>query len=130
MSPTGDNPKWNTFVHTVIPRLRPWNSYFPWMMDEIKKGHPVLVVKYEDLKSDSLTQVKRMLQFLRVPYSDEELHKRLSTDYGRFHRKHTGVEFDHYTPEQRQYVTAMVLEAVMFLTANNNGTTYGIEDYL
>ena len=93
---------------------------------------PVLVVKYEDLKSDSLTQVKRMLEFLRVPYSEEELQKRLSQDYGKFHRNKTysSSSFDPYTPEQRKYILTMIQDVVDLLKTHNNGSTFGIEEYL
>ena len=89
-------------------------------------------MKYEDLKSDSLTPIKRMLEFLRVPYSDEELEKRLSQDYRQFHRKHTNSSssFDHYTPKQREYISAMIQNVVDMLKAQNNGCTFGIEEYL
>ena len=90
------------------------------------------MVKYEDLKSDSLTQLKRMLEFLRVPYSDEELEKRLGQDYGNFHRSMTNSSssFEYYTPEQRKYISTMISDVVDMLKANNNGCTFGIEEYL
>ena len=100
------------------------------MLKGNKTGRPVLVVKYEDLKSDSLTQVKRMLEFLKVPYSDEELKKRLSEDFKTFHRSHTNDDFDHFTPYQRKVVLEIVKEVVMMLKEQNNGQTYGIEEYL
>ena len=105
-------------------------SYFKWLVIGRNHGRPVLVVKYEDLKSDSLTQVKRMLEFLRVPYSDKELEKRLRGDFKSFQRKHTNSNFEYYTPEQKQFVKSMMLEALKYLYIYNNGTTYGIQDYM
>ena len=101
------------------------------MLNEMKKGHPVLVVKYEDLRSDSLTQAKKMLEFLKVPYSDEELERRMMIkDSENFHRKNQSGNFNYYTFEQKQYLKRMIQKAVTYLKEHNNGTTYGIEDYL
>ena len=38
----------------------------------------VLVVKLEDLKTDLIGQVKRMLNFLKFPYMEDELRSRLA----------------------------------------------------
>ena len=100
------------------------------MLEGIRRGHPILVVKYEDLKSDVLTQLKRMLEFLNVPYSDEELEKRLSEDYRGFHRLHKRDDFEHFTPEQRQFVLTGVQEMIFLLETQNDAKTHGIEEYL
>lgn len=109
-----------------------WVDYFKWMVDGRRSGHPVLVVRYEDLKSDLLTQMKRILHFLGTPHCDGALQKRLSNNtYDKFHRPHTPVtNFYHYTPEQRQYVKRLVEETIEYLEANNSRITYGIEEYL
>ncbi len=101
-----------------------------WAADGIKLGHSVLVVKYEDLKLDTLTQIKRMLKFLKVPYSHEELTKRLSGNYERFHRPHNdSVVFDHFTPEQRQVVMKTIIE-VETLLKQRNVRISGIKQYM
>ena len=90
------------------------------------------MIRYEDVKSDSVTQVKSMLEFLRVPYSDEELEKRLSRDYGTYHRNKTSSpsDFHHYTPEQRKYILTVIRDVVDMLKTHNNGYTFGIDEYL
>ncbi len=100
MSSIGTNNEWIRFV-----RLNPWIGSVNWLVKGHQTGRRVLVVRYEDLKSDLLTQVKKMLDFLGVPYSDEALQKRMSKDFGKFHRKHDPAsDFDHYTAEQRNYI--------------------------
>ena len=42
---------------------------------------PLLVVKYEDLVRNRIKEVSRMLSFLEVDVSDEELKKKLEEDY-------------------------------------------------
>ncbi len=125
----GTNPQWDRFTQRFS--MSPWPSYFKWLVKGHQTGRQVFVVRYEDLKSDLLTQVKRMLDFLGVPYSDEALQKRMSEDFGKFHRKHDPAsDFDHYTAEQRNHITGLIRQAIEFLKTNNNGTTYDIEEYL
>ena len=90
-----------------------------------------LIIRYEDLKSDTLSQVKKMMNFLKVPVSDELLEARMSTGYEKFHRSHP-QEFEHYTPEQKQHVLAVVKEVINMLQKENNGTgnTFGMMDYI
>ncbi len=89
------------------------------------------MVKYEHVKADSLSQIKRMLEFLKVPYTDEELTKRLSDGFNKFKRKHNSrEEFDHFTSEQREMLMNLTQDAVRLLQEKNNGEAYGIEDYL
>ena len=88
-----------------------------------------LIIRYEDLKSDTLSQVKKMMNFLKVPVSDALLEARMSTGYEKFHRSHP-QEFEHYTPEQKQQVLAVVKEVINMLQKENNGTgnTFGMLD--
>ena len=90
-----------------------------------------LIIRYEDLKSDTLSQVKKMMNFLKIPVSDELLEARMSTGYEKFHRSHT-QEFEHYTPEQKQQVLGVVKEVINMLQKENNGTgnTFGMFDYI
>ena len=90
-----------------------------------------LVIRYEDLKSDTLSQVKKMLNFLKVPVSDQLLEARMSTRYEKFHRSHP-QEFEHYTPEQKQWVLEAVQEVINMLRKENKGTenTFGITEYI
>ena len=57
-----------------------------WLADGIRKGRPVHIVKYEDLKLATLKEVKRMLDFLQFPYEEEELKERITTDFSTFYR--------------------------------------------
>ncbi len=105
-----------------------WQSFFVgWLLNS--HGHPVLVVRFEDLKADIMKEVKRMLEFLKVPYSEEELTKRMMQDTGTFRREHHKV-FDHFTAEQRSTVRSAIRKVIQVLKLRNGGDTLGIEDYL
>ena len=45
-----------------------------------------LIYRFEDLKMDTLSEVKGMLDYLNFDYDTEGLEKRLYSDFGQFHR--------------------------------------------
>ena len=68
-------------------QIKQWAQYFHvWLTDGIKGKHPVHVVKYEDLKLDTLKGVKGILDFLRFKYDEEELREKIATNFNTFHR--------------------------------------------
>ena len=81
--------------------------------------HPVLVVRYEDLKRDEAGEVRRMLEFLQVAYSEE----RLGASYSHFYRNHTDT-FEHFTPEQKQFVNRVIVQC------SEEMESMGITDWL
>ena len=44
--------------------------------------------RYEDLKQDTFTQVKRMLDFLHFGYREDELRQRMAANFSTFQQKH------------------------------------------
>lgn len=98
-----------------------------WLLHS--QGHPVLVVRFEDLKADAVKEMKRMLNFLKVPYSEDEVLKRMTKDVGTFHRKHHEV-FEHFTHQQRDLVLASIRQVIELLRQHNHGDTLQIEEYL
>ncbi len=62
------------------------------------------MVKFEHVKHDAFSQVKRMLEFLHIPYSDSKVEWRLSKGFGMFQRIHHEEDFDPYTTELRAHV--------------------------
>ena len=49
---------------------------------------PVLVVGFENLKNDTYTELKRMLDFLGYPYSEDNVLCAIKSPTETFHRKH------------------------------------------
>jgi len=72
---------------------------------------PMLVVKYENLKSNLFMEVKRMLDFLEVPYTDQDIECTVKSNIESFHRQHHDKSFYPYTPEQRQSIIDVIKEA-------------------
>ena len=57
-----------------------------WLANGIKRRRPVHVIKYEDLKLDTLKGVKDMLDFLQLKYDEEGLRGKIATDFDTFDR--------------------------------------------
>ena len=91
--------------------------------------HAILTVKYEDLKRNSTLQVKRILAFLQIPYTDQDIDRRLNEGFNSFHRTHK-PEFDHYTPGQRQRVVRAIKDIIQLLKNSGLSHLLDIHDYL
>ena len=105
------------------------------------------IARYEDLKNNTNKEVNKILDFLGVQYSPEQVEKNLlAADFSTFKRsvekklilpvsclcpcrkKH--AQFQHFTSEQRLFIRDTITKTVSFLRRNNHGVTYGIENYL
>ena len=110
---TGTNTTWNNFVHeqAVI-----WEqTVLAWIINN--HNHPVLIVKYEDVKKNTQTELRRMLNFLQVPYSSSRLKEVVARGYRMYRREHS-QSFDHYTPDQRDTVRSTIERVSKYLKAN------------
>ena len=97
----------------MLKRIRKWQEHFKgWFLN--RGDHPVLVVWFEDLKANMTNEVRRMLDFLKVPYSESELEKRLENSFEKFHRKQRD-DFEHFTPELTLYMRLKILETIEVL---------------
>ena len=57
--------QWSGFV---LEEAKEWQRIIQsWMVDDL--NHPVLAVWYEELRLDVAVELKRMLDFLQVPYN-------------------------------------------------------------
>ena len=75
---------------------------------------PLLIVLYEDLKKDMLTQTVRMLEFLKIDYNMKELTEKLEGGFDEFQRHHSD-EFEHYSDTQKAYVRSMITATMLEL---------------
>ena len=92
--------------------------------------HAILVVKYEDLQKNASHQVKRVLTFLQVPHRGKEVDERLAQGFNSFHRSHKPVNFDHYTPGQRQRVLKAINDTIQLIDRSRLSHLLDIHDYL
>jgi len=68
-----------------------------------EKKVPTLVVQYERLHTDLYTELKRMVDFLGVPYTENDLQCAVSSSSDTFRRKHHEMT-DPYTKQQRELI--------------------------
>ena len=89
----------------------------------------MLVVRYEDLKIDTLNEVKKILDFLHFPYKEEEVAEKLNEGFNDFYRNHTDT-FEHFTPEQNLFIRSLVNESIVFLEKYDAADLFPMHEYL
>lgn len=115
---------WNDFVNNITTRWK--KTVVKWLTS----GHSVLVVCYEDLLTDVLSPVERMLDFLKFPYNHTELIVRLADGFEDFRRNHTPHSSQiHYSPSQTMNINSMITETIQELKQHNLGS-FGMEEYI
>jgi len=109
-----DNDQWDT---TVRKSAKEWLYHVKtWLT---ARDTPTLVIEYDDLKMDTSGQLKRMLDFIGYPYTDNDiLCATKSSSSDSFRRNHT-KQFDPYSPAMRHYVNGIVLQLNMALEKNS-----------
>ena len=100
-----------------------------WFVKSVNFSHPIMVVRYEDIKEDHIGQIERMLKFLEFPFDKTELKVKLHREFEAFKRPHK-EEFEYYTPEQKKYVNTILLDTIKILTQHNMEQFFKLEDYL
>lgn len=91
--------------------------------------HAILVVKYEDLKKNATFQVKKILNFLQIPYKKGDVEARLAEGFDSFHRTHK-PDFEHYTPGQRERILRAIKDTIELLNNTRLSHVLDIHDYL
>ena len=84
----------------------------------------MLLVKYEALKNDTAMEIQKILDFLDISYSTEDLQRQLSGGFSAFHRSHSNENFDHFTPEQKLWIDAAIMNATDLIGMKMNFTGY------
>ena len=110
-----------------------------WVINSVRSyRHRVLVVVYEDLKSDEDMHVQRMVNFLNMVEgvdnkTDNLAVTRPSRNFTRsFHRKRSGTEesFEHYTGPQKTHVLDIITQTQKRLEKHNLTSVLDVSRYL
>lgn len=121
-----DNLQWNEFVQ--VGALLWQDTITGWLVNN--HNHRVMVIKYEDMKDNTLQGVMMMLDFLEYPYSLGTVTQRLKTNYDEFQRRHYDASFEQYTPEQRLFVENVIHSTIHFLESHGLIEMCDIREYL
>ena len=65
---------------------------------------PVLIVGYENLKKDTYTELKKILDFIGHPYTEDDLVCAVKNSGDSFHRKHTRKDLHPFSAELQKAV--------------------------
>ena len=111
----GENKDWEKHIYNKLPW---WSQQTVNLLMEAKAAnHPVYIVKFEDLKADTVREMKRVTDFLGFSYSEQEVSQRLEAGYSKFYRNHT-TNYSHFTSEQEQYIRDAVTTTSQFMKDN------------
>lgn len=120
----GNNKVWTKFVHSKAPQ---WSAMIKnWIAPN--RGHPVLVIRYEDVKLSPAKEVKKMLRFLNVEYNDTVVEERLKQDFTIYHRQKRQNR-DVYSTELRGFVNSVLSDAEKYVRDNDLQDIVQIGDY-
>ena len=124
-----------------MKRARIWMDIIEgWVINNMKTAkHRILVVMYEDLKSNEESQLQRMVNFLNTGSKfDEEVEDdptitRPSRNFtASFHRKHSSTEepFEPYTSQQKAHVLDIITRTQKRLERNDLTSILSVGRYL
>ena len=112
--------QWSDFV---LEEAKEWQRIIQsWMVDDL--NHPVLAVWYEELRLDVAVELKRMLDFLQVPYNTfivEELALSFQEDRPSI--------MNMYTASQINYINSIVKSTIETLADSSIDSEY-LSSYL
>ena len=113
----GNSTRWRRFVDYNAKEFLKLVHY--WL--EEAGISSVLVIKYEDMLTNLATQLRRMLDFLQVAYTDKDIDCVANNKLETYHRKKS-EPFDHYNPADRQLVLTNLMSIETLL--NKHGVSY------
>ena len=125
----GDNPEWEAIIQK---QAKKWKNMINNHVIKRRPTHPLLVVRYEDLKLDSVREVERMLHFLGIAIERDELIQRLEQNsFNKYHRNHTrSSQFNPYTPSQIKYWNSVISDVDNSLQTNGITNFIPLKNYL
>ena len=87
-------------------------------------------MRYEDLKSDTVKEMKKVMDFLGFPHlSEADITERLGQGYSQFYRNHKD-SFEHFTEEQKAFVHKQVVDVISTLKQYGLENAFPINEYL
>lgn len=123
----GENKEWDAYVHSQAVEWQ--NTIIGWLIKN--KGHPVMLIKFEDLKRNTEIEVMRMLDFLLVPYTEQQVMEVVESGFMEFKRKQRHApSLEHYTAKQVAHVNEVLRTTVQLLDVRRLSHVCSISDYV
>ena len=114
---------WNQRVSKYIKKYLKFHEY--WLK---KDDTRILIVLYEELKSDLGNQLRKMAKFLNIEVTDEIIKCVQQNSEGKYHRKNTKNKSDPFYEalnNDTRKDLRVVYDSVMKLVKNRNSTDTG-----
>ena len=123
---TESNKDWDKYIQEKTKR---WSAEVSGMIIA-GKDNPFLAVRYEDLKKDTVREMKRVMDFLGFSrISESDIRERLGDGYNNFYRNHKD-NFTHYTEEQKLFIRQQVENTINTLREHGKENIFPIDEYL
>ena len=104
--------EWADFVYCHISL---WSSFYETWMTFRK---PMMLLRYEDLKSDLKGQLRRLVHFLKVPVEPDAIERTVANSEGLFHRSSSGQETIRLYSNKMQTLLNTTIAYVEHILAN------------
>ena len=109
-----NNPGWDKHVKGLS---QAWKSEVNQWLNY--KKFPILIIGYENLRRDTYTELKKMLDFLEYPYSEDDVLCAVKNSGEKFHRKHTRKGVHPYSTELQKFVLNEIKQVDAALLKHN-----------
>ena len=74
---------------------------------------PVIVVTYEALKNNTLAELGRILKFIKVHYTHQQLESYIQQGFNMFKRRNNTNSFEHFTCKQKEFIHLIFIEILL-----------------
>ena len=88
------------------------------------KRYPVLVVGYENLVKNTHAELRKMLDFIGYPYSEDDILCTVKSSGEGFHRSHAKKQYNPFSPEVQDFVLNNVIKDIDALLLKHNISLY------
>ena len=109
-----NNPAWESWVKKESDKWK--NQVKQWL--DYKKV-PVLIAGYDNLMNDTYSELKKMLDFIGHPYTEDDIKCAVNSPAEAFHRNHTKKHPNLYPPDLQKYVLRSIKEIDADLLKHN-----------
>ena len=78
-----------------------------------------MIVGYDNLMNDTYSEIKKMLDFIKYPYTEDDIKCAVNSPAEDFHRNHTKKHPNLYPPDLQNYVLRRIKEIDADLLKHN-----------
>ncbi|XP_071824642.1 WSCD family member GA21586-like isoform X3 [Apostichopus japonicus] len=96
----------------IDSQLKRWKELIDGITANFADNDTLLLVYFQDLKSDLRTELKRIVEFLELPLNEDRLICTLKNQEGQFHRPHKALPFNPFNAAQQKLIKAAMTKGI------------------